>query len=145
MTVLSVWSDTAQLVLIAIGGALLLVAAILALVRMSRGPTTLDRAVASDVLIGIAMVGLAMEAVVNRHVMTVPIMLVLALVGFAGPVAIARFVVDPKRPSGNDGAAGQVEMTGDVEVANEAGTAKGADAADEAGTPGGAADGEERR
>ena|GEM_PF-5870563 len=94
---MSAWSDNAQLIMISIGGVLLLLAAILALVRMSRGPTTLDRAVASDLVVGIAIAALAMEEVIHHHVMTVPIMLVLALVGFAGPVAIARFIVDPKK------------------------------------------------
>lgn len=116
MTPLSVWTDNVRLVMIVIGGVLLLLAAILALVRMSRGPTTLDRAVASDLIVGITIAALAMEEVVHQHVMTVPIMLVLALVGFAGPVAIARFVIDPSRTPNPDapGAAAEQRDAGDA-------------------------------
>jgi len=87
-----------RLGLLLVAGVLLAVAALLGLVRMSRGPTTLDRVVASDLLVGVVIAGLAIEAAVNRHTTTAPIMLVLAAVGFAGPVAMARFIFDPSPP-----------------------------------------------
>lgn len=93
--------DTVETIRIAIvigGGALLVIAALVGLVRLSRGPTTLDRAVATDLLLGIVLAALAAEAVVNRHTTTLPVMLVLALLSFAGPVAIARFITDPPKP-----------------------------------------------
>lgn len=68
------------------------VVAVLALVRLVRGPSPVDRVVATDVLISSLVCGLAIEAAINRHAFTVPVMLALALVGFAGTVAMSRFV-----------------------------------------------------
>ena len=61
---------------------------------MSRGPSSLDRVVAADVLIAVVIAALALEAVLNDHGTTLPVMLVLSLLGFAGSVSIARFVAD---------------------------------------------------
>lgn len=73
---------------------MLAAAAVLVLIRMSRGPSTLDRVVSTELLVNIVIAGLAVEAVVNRHHTTLPIMLVLALLGFTGSVSMARFVAD---------------------------------------------------
>jgi len=70
---------------------LLLVAAILALTRMSWGPSMLDRAISTDVLVALVVGGLALEAAANRHSNTLPVLLVLAFVGFVGSVSLARF------------------------------------------------------
>ncbi len=74
--------------------ALLAASAFLVLIRMARGPSTLDRVVAADVTVAIVIAGLALEAAVNDHATTLPIMLVLSLVGFAGALSMARFVAD---------------------------------------------------
>jgi len=74
-----------------VGGALLTLAALLLLIRISRGPTMLDRIAALDVLVAVLISGLAIEAAVNRHTTTLPILVVLALVGFVGSVTVARF------------------------------------------------------
>ena len=79
---------TAALVL---AGGLLALAAVLLLIRISRGPTMLDRVAALDVLVAVVISGLAIEAAVNRHTTTLPILVVLALVGFVGSVTVARF------------------------------------------------------
>ena len=50
--------------------------------------------VAADVLIAVVIAALALEAIVNDHSTTLPVMLVLSLLGFAGSVSIARFVAD---------------------------------------------------
>ena len=71
--------------------ALLAVAAVCCVVRMILGPTVLDRAVALDVLVAIGICGLALEAALNRHTLTLPILLVLTLLGFVGSVSVARF------------------------------------------------------
>ena len=49
------------------GGALLVVGAVGALYRIVRGPSLLDRAVATDVLLAIVGAGLAIEMVYNHH------------------------------------------------------------------------------
>lgn len=72
---------------------LLGVSALLALVRMVIGPTMLNRAVAMDVLAATIVAGLAIEAAYNRHTTTLPILVVVSLVGFVGSVSISRFAV----------------------------------------------------
>ena len=71
--------------------AMLGVAAMLLLIRISRGPTMLDRVVALDVMVAVVICGLALEAAVNLHTTTLPILAVLSLLGFVGSVTIARF------------------------------------------------------
>lgn len=66
-------------------------ASLLLLARMTMGPTMLDRTVALDVLIATGISGLALEAAINQHTSTLPILLVLTLLGFVGSVSIARF------------------------------------------------------
>lgn len=71
--------------------AMLFAAAVCAVARMTMGPTLLDRAVAFDVLVAISICALAMEAALNQHTFTLPILLVLTLLGFVGSVSVARF------------------------------------------------------
>lgn len=84
-------------VVLVIAGVLFTGAAVVGLYRVVKGPATLDRAVGSDLLLGVLVAGLAIEAEVNRHATSLPVMLVLTLVGFAGPVAIARYIPDAVR------------------------------------------------
>ncbi len=81
-------------VILAVSVVLLGVASVLTLIRMSKGPRTLDRVVAADVMIAIVIAALATEAMIHRHTTTLPVILVLALVGFVGSLSIARFVSD---------------------------------------------------
>ena len=67
------------------------VAALLLLTRISLGPTMLDRMVAIDVLVAVLICGLALEAAVHRHTTTLPVLVVLSLLGFVGSVSVARF------------------------------------------------------
>jgi len=86
-----------MIAVVVIGGLLLAAGAVLALVRAERGPTMLDRTVALDTLTIILVCGVAMEAAWSRRVDTVPMLVVLALVGFVGSVTIARFAsVEPE-------------------------------------------------
>jgi multicomponent Na+:H+ antiporter subunit F len=67
------------------------VAALLLVARISLGPTMLDRVVALDVLVAVVICALALEAAVHRHTTTLPVLVVLSLVGFVGSVSVARF------------------------------------------------------
>jgi multicomponent Na+:H+ antiporter subunit F len=69
----------------------LAVAALLLVIRIALGPTMLDRVVALDVLLATLICGLGVEAAINRHTTTLPVLLVLSLVGFVGSVSMARF------------------------------------------------------
>ncbi len=84
-----------------VAAVVLLVAALLALVRLVRGPTVLARVVALEVLISTLVTLLGLEAAYNRHTTTVPIAVALALVGFVGGVSVARFV-GPEDASGDE-------------------------------------------
>lgn len=85
---------SAQAVIIVVAVVFLCGAAVMTLFRMARGPSTLDRVVAADVIIAVVIAALAMEAGLNHHTTTIPIMLVLSLLGFAGSLSMARFVAD---------------------------------------------------
>ena len=79
-------------VVLIVAGSMLAVAAALTLIRIVRGPGPADRVVATDVLIAAVAGSLAVEAAINRHGYTIPVILVLSLLAFAGTVSIARFI-----------------------------------------------------
>ncbi|RLK23912.1 multisubunit sodium/proton antiporter MrpF subunit [Micromonospora sp. M71_S20] len=71
--------------------ALLAVAVGLTLVRIIRGPSILDRAVATDVLLAVVVAAIATEAAYSRDATALPVLVVLAILGFVGSVSVARF------------------------------------------------------
>ena len=84
-------------VVLIVCGVLLAVAAALVLVRLERGPTMLDRTIALDTFTAILIGVFILVAVATRRTDVVPILAVLALVGFVGSVTIARFAaVEPE-------------------------------------------------
>lgn len=87
-------------VVLAIAGVMLVAAAALTLVRIVRGPGPSDRVVATDVLITTVAGGLAVEAAINHQPFTIPVILVLSLLAFAGTVSMARFVAGRERVVG---------------------------------------------
>ena len=78
-------------VVLAVCVGILAVAAALFVIRLTIGPTLLDRGVALDAIVTVVICGLVIEAAVNRHTTTLPILLVLTMVGFVGSVSIGRF------------------------------------------------------
>lgn len=90
-------------VLYVAAGVIFAVAAGAALARVVRGPTILDRMLASDVLLTIVLLVLGFEMVVNDHTRTVPVMIVLAGTAALSTVAVARYVSQQDR-SAVDGA-----------------------------------------
>ena len=68
------------------------IAAILALIRIVRGPSILDRAVASDVLLTEVMCVLGAEMAINGHTRNIPVLLIIAAVGVFGSISVARYV-----------------------------------------------------
>lgn len=68
------------------------VAGLLAVVRLLRGPTTLDRVVATDMLLAILLCSLAALAAVRTDVTITPVILIGTLLGFVGSVAVARMI-----------------------------------------------------
>lgn len=72
--------------------ALLVASGVMVFVRLARGPSMLDRAVAVDALLAVVVAGLGARAAEARTPYTLPVLLVLAFLGFTGSVAIARFI-----------------------------------------------------
>ena len=70
---------------------LLFAAVALALTRIARGPTTLDRVVAVDVLLAVVVCAIAAEVAYTRDATSLPILVVLSILGFIGSVSVARF------------------------------------------------------
>jgi len=87
--------------------AILSVAAAMLILRVTLGPTVLDRTIALDTLVAVIVCALALEAAWHRRTDTLPIIVVLTLVGFVGSVTVARFVpgsddVDAERAATDD-------------------------------------------
>lgn len=68
------------------------VAASLCVIRIVRGPSILDRTVASDVLLTEVMCVLGADMAINGHTRNIPVMLIIAAVGVFASIAVARFV-----------------------------------------------------
>jgi multicomponent Na+:H+ antiporter subunit F len=66
--------------------------ALLALVRLVRGPSLLDRVVATDTLLVIIAAGLAVHAALVRDPTLVPVLVVVSLLAFVGSISVARYV-----------------------------------------------------
>jgi multicomponent Na+:H+ antiporter subunit F len=71
---------------------LLAVGAAGAIVRIVRGPSLLDRMLASDVLLAVIASGLLLRAAVTGDMYNLIFVLVVAAVGFLGSVTVARSV-----------------------------------------------------
>ncbi|RXR25730.1 pH regulation protein F [Oerskovia turbata] len=86
-----------MIVVVLICAVLLAAAATLAVVRAEKGPSMLDRTIALDVFTTTLVGTIALEAAWSRRTETIPILVVLSLVGFVGSVTIARFAsVEPE-------------------------------------------------
>ncbi|UNX54671.1 monovalent cation/H+ antiporter complex subunit F [Georgenia sp. TF02-10] len=83
---------TAQTVAFLYCGIALGLAGIVALVRMERGPSMLDRVVALDVITAVVLGVVAVISAAEDRSDLLPVLVVLAVVGFVGSVTIARFV-----------------------------------------------------
>jgi multicomponent Na+:H+ antiporter subunit F len=77
--------------------AMLGVAGALTLVRLLRGPSTLDRIVALDVFVVLSVVAAGVYVGYYRDGSNIPLLAAVALVGFVGSVAAARLAVRRER------------------------------------------------
>ncbi|MFI5485208.1 monovalent cation/H+ antiporter complex subunit F [Micromonospora echinaurantiaca] len=80
-------------VLAAVLTGLFSITALLALVRLYRGPSLLDRVIAADMLLATMIGAVGAEAAVNRNATSLPVLVVLSLLGFIGAVSLVRFAV----------------------------------------------------
>ena len=79
------------------------VGALLALIRLAKGPSLLDRVVATDTLLVIIAAGLAVHAGLQRDPTVVPVLVVVSLLAFVGSVSVARYVGGMLVESGDHG------------------------------------------
>ncbi len=73
-------------------GVMLTAAAAMALFRIIRGPSILDRMIASDMLLTTIICALGAEMVYHSHTRSLITMLVLAATAFLASVVVARYV-----------------------------------------------------
>lgn len=66
--------------------------ALAALVRIVRGPTILDRMIASDVLLTTLMLTVGTDMVLRGHTDTIPLMTVIAATAVLATIVVARYV-----------------------------------------------------
>ncbi|MBP2436887.1 monovalent cation/H+ antiporter complex subunit F [Microbacterium amylolyticum] len=83
---------TVQSILIGVTLVVFGAAAALTIVRMVKGPSILDRAIAGDVLLTMVLCIMGAEAVINHRTDTLPVMLMIAATGILGTILVARFV-----------------------------------------------------
>lgn len=80
--------------------------ALMALARIVRGPTILDRMIASDVLLTTLMLAVGTDMFVRGHTETISLMIVIAATSVFATITVARYV---KRRGGTRQTLGQVE------------------------------------
>lgn len=79
-------------ILFAIAGMIFAIAAVIAVIRAIRGPSLLDRVLASDVLVTTLLLAIGAEMVINGHNRNIVIMLAIAATAGFGTIAIARYL-----------------------------------------------------
>ncbi|NMM88471.1 cation:proton antiporter [Rhodococcus sp. SRB_17] len=79
-----------------VSGVILVIAALLTTFRLIDGPSSLDRLVALDTIVAVAICGLAVWAAYSADTTIIPAIVALALVGFIGSVSVARFRVSDR-------------------------------------------------
>ena len=73
---------------------ILSISAFLALIRLVKGLSILERVIATDVLLLIVSAALCIEMTVNRHTNNLMFVVLACLVGFVGSVTVSRYVTD---------------------------------------------------
>ncbi|MCA1942127.1 MAG: sodium:proton antiporter [Yonghaparkia sp.] len=83
---------TIAAVLWVVAGVIAFAAVLLVLARLIKGPTLIDRLIASDVMLTTLILVVGAEMVISGHTRTIPLMVVLAATAVLGSIAVARFV-----------------------------------------------------
>ncbi len=79
-------------VIIVVTSVLLAASVLLALYRVVRGPSILDRMIATDVVLASIMCGLGGFMALSGRTDLLPVLVVLAMLGFVGSVSVSRYV-----------------------------------------------------
>lgn len=73
-------------------GVIFLAAAVIAIIRIVRGPSILDRMIATDALLATIMCALGGLLAFTGRTDLLPVMLVISMFGFVGAVGVSRYV-----------------------------------------------------
>jgi multisubunit Na+/H+ antiporter MnhF subunit len=73
-------------------GLIFLAAAVVAIIRIVRGPSILDRMIATDALLATIMCALGGMLAFTGRTDLLPVMLVISMFGFVGAVGVSRYV-----------------------------------------------------
>ncbi|WP_166974837.1 monovalent cation/H+ antiporter complex subunit F [Brevibacterium atlanticum] len=137
--------------LIVAGSVLLATSVVLALFRIVRGPSILDRMIGTDVVLASIMCGLGGYMALSDRTDLLPVLIVLAMLGFVGSVSVSRYVSksDSMTPGAEAGALSDFSSTdwhmpreardetssgaGEVGAGEQGASAQGEDTAAEAG------------
>lgn len=121
-------------VIIAVATILFAASVFVALYRVIRGPSILDRMIGTDVILASIMCGLGAFMAVTGRTDLLPVLIVLAMLGFVGSVSVSRYVSksDSMTPGAEAGALSdfsasdwhmpksETAATGDAQSAREA-------------------------
>ncbi len=77
-------------VVVAVAG--LTLTALLSVIRIVRGPTILDRMIASDVLLTTLIIAVGTDMVLRNHVDGIPLMTAIAATAVLATIVVARYV-----------------------------------------------------
>ncbi|MDO5025320.1 MAG: monovalent cation/H+ antiporter complex subunit F [Trueperella sp.] len=88
-----------MLIIFRICGILLFISAFLVILRILKGPSSLDRMVGVDFMTSILVGAFSLLAAITRRADLVPVLVVLSVVGFVGSTAMARFITPLDRES----------------------------------------------
>lgn len=99
--------------LIVVGSVLLAASVVLALYRIVRGPSILDRMIGTDVVLASIMCGLGGYMALSDRTDLLPVLIVLAMLGFVGSVSVSRYVSksDSMTPGAEAGALSDFSST----------------------------------
>ncbi|GAB3568103.1 monovalent cation/H+ antiporter complex subunit F [Spelaeicoccus albus] len=75
-----------------VAAVVIIIAAALAVVRIARGPSILDRMIASDVLLASIMAALGVDMMYRHNTYALPMLIVLSLFAMVGSISVARYV-----------------------------------------------------
>lgn len=139
--------------LVIAGSVLLAASVVIALFRIVRGPSILDRMIGTDVVLASIMCGLGGYMALSDRTDLLPVLIVLAMLGFVGSVSVSRYVSksDSMTPGAEAGALSEFSSSdwhmprdgeGQSSEAADAG-ATGAGAAEAGTTDAATADGDE--
>ena len=81
-------------IVLAVTAVIFSLAAVGAIIRISRGPSLLDRVLATYVLLANLGGDLCVDMAVNRHLNNLMLVVAISIIGFIGSVTVARFVAD---------------------------------------------------